>query len=315
MDIKDLKGLVEAYQSVYVEEDVEQLDEQGGRLPGPARRAAQQAARERQNVQRAQAPTLPTGRQRGASFKYQAVAADKGRGGDAAYRAGGGDAAAKSGLTRQQIQQKGMAATKAAAAKPAPTPAAKPSPKPAPTPAAKPAAPAAAKPAAKPAATGGTKPAAVGSAAKVEPAKPAAEPKIKKDVADIKSMQSASQERQKASTPQLSARAQALKAGGPKGGARERMLNQSFDMFDVVLGHLLDEGYAETEQAALAIMANMSEDWKDSIVEAVKGESSERRKGLAAERKAGNRPLSAKEGEKYASHKLAQIAYAKRRKD
>jgi hypothetical protein len=113
----------------------------------------------------------------------------------------------------------------------------------------------------------------------------------------------------------MSARAQALKAGGPKGGARERMLNQSFDMFDVVLGHLLDEGYAETEQAALAIMANMSEDWKDSIVEAVKGESSERRKGLAAERKAGNRPLSAKEGEKYASHKLAQIAYAKRRKD
>jgi len=48
---------------------------------------------------------------------------------------------------------------------------------------------------------------------------------------------------------------------------REKALNQSFDLFDVVLGHLLDEGYADTEQAALAIMANMSEEWKQSIVE------------------------------------------------
>jgi len=40
-----------------------------------------------------------------------------------------------------------------------------------------------------------------------------------------------------------------------------------FDLFDVVLGHLLDEGYADTEEAALAIMANMSEEWKQSILE------------------------------------------------
>jgi len=38
-------------------------------------------------------------------------------------------------------------------------------------------------------------------------------------------------------------------------------------VFDIVKGHLLDEGYADTEQAALAIMANMSEEWKQSIVE------------------------------------------------
>jgi len=50
------------------------------------------------------------------------------------------------------------------------------------------------------------------------------------------------------------------------------------------------------------------------VDEAVKGESSERRKDLAAERKAGHRPLPAKEGEKYASHKLSQMAYAKRRR-
>jgi hypothetical protein len=49
--------------------------------------------------------------------------------------------------------------------------------------------------------------------------------------------------------------------------AREKMLNQSFDLFDVIKGYLLDEGYADTEESALAIMANMSEEWKQSIVE------------------------------------------------
>jgi hypothetical protein len=41
----------------------------------------------------------------------------------------------------------------------------------------------------------------------------------------------------------------------------------SFDPFDVIKGHLLDEGYADTEEAALVIMANMSEEWRESIVE------------------------------------------------
>jgi len=50
------------------------------------------------------------------------------------------------------------------------------------------------------------------------------------------------------------------------------------------------------------------------VDEAVKGESSERRKDLAAERRAGHRPLPAKEGEKYASHKLSQMAYVKRKR-
>jgi hypothetical protein len=42
-----------------------------------------------------------------------------------------------------------------------------------------------------------------------------------------------------------------------------------FDMFDVVKAHLLDEGYADTEESALVIMANMSEEWRQSIVEKV----------------------------------------------
>jgi hypothetical protein len=43
---------------------------------------------------------------------------------------------------------------------------------------------------------------------------------------------------------------------------------EDFDLFDVIKGHLLDEGYADTEEAAFAIMANMSEDWRQSIIEA-----------------------------------------------
>jgi len=42
---------------------------------------------------------------------------------------------------------------------------------------------------------------------------------------------------------------------------------QSFYLFDIIKGHLLDEGYADTEDAAINIMANMSEEWKQSIVE------------------------------------------------
>ena len=44
-------------------------------------------------------------------------------------------------------------------------------------------------------------------------------------------------------------------------------LNQSFDIFDVVAGYLLDEGYADTPEAAIAIMSNMSEEWRQSIIE------------------------------------------------
>ena len=44
-------------------------------------------------------------------------------------------------------------------------------------------------------------------------------------------------------------------------------LKQDVDMFELVKGHLMSEGYADDEKAALAIMANMSEQWKDSIVE------------------------------------------------
>ena len=46
-------------------------------------------------------------------------------------------------------------------------------------------------------------------------------------------------------------------------------LNNSYDIYDIILSHLLDEGYADTQEAAEAIMVNMSEDWRESIIEEV----------------------------------------------
>jgi len=42
---------------------------------------------------------------------------------------------------------------------------------------------------------------------------------------------------------------------------------ESVDLFDYLLEYLVAEGYADTNKAALVIMANMSEEWKQSIVE------------------------------------------------
>jgi hypothetical protein len=42
--------------------------------------------------------------------------------------------------------------------------------------------------------------------------------------------------------------------------------NEAVDLYDIILSHLLDEGYADTEQAAEAIMVNMSEDWREDII-------------------------------------------------
>ena len=41
---------------------------------------------------------------------------------------------------------------------------------------------------------------------------------------------------------------------------------EQVDIYDIILSHLLDEGYAETPEAAEAIMVNMSEEWRDSII-------------------------------------------------
>ena len=47
---------------------------------------------------------------------------------------------------------------------------------------------------------------------------------------------------------------------------RNKTKKESYDLYDIILSHLLDEGYADTQEAAESIMVNMSEEWKESIV-------------------------------------------------
>ena len=130
----------------------------------------------------------------------------------------------------------------------------------APAPAARPAAPAPAAPkvSPKPAAT----PAPAGGSALDRATAAASKPTAfsPKPQSDVGAMIARSQARQAAQTPKPAAA-----PAKPMGGARGRLMS-SFDPFDVIKGHLLDEGYADTEEAALAIMANMSESWKNSII-------------------------------------------------
>jgi hypothetical protein len=51
-----------------------------------------------------------------------------------------------------------------------------------------------------------------------------------------------------------------------KSVANTRDFDENYDIYDIILSHLLDEGYAETPEAAEAIMVNMSEEWRESIM-------------------------------------------------
>jgi hypothetical protein len=50
--------------------------------------------------------------------------------------------------------------------------------------------------------------------------------------------------------------------------SQSKLNKEQVDLYDIILSHLLDEGYAETPEAAEAIMVNMSEEWRECIVEA-----------------------------------------------
>ena len=54
--------------------------------------------------------------------------------------------------------------------------------------------------------------------------------------------------------------------GGKLPEPKKTPITSSFDYFDVVKGYLIDEGYADTEEAAIAIMGNMSDAWVRSII-------------------------------------------------
>jgi len=49
---------------------------------------------------------------------------------------------------------------------------------------------------------------------------------------------------------------------------KARLKKEETDLYDIILSHLLDEGYAETPEAAESIMVNMGEEWISTILEA-----------------------------------------------
>jgi hypothetical protein len=44
-------------------------------------------------------------------------------------------------------------------------------------------------------------------------------------------------------------------------------VGEEVDLYDTILSHLMNEGYADTIEAAEGIMVNMSEEWRESIME------------------------------------------------
>jgi len=74
------------------------------------------------------------------------------------------------------------------------------------------------------------------------------------------------------------------KAPSPKEKAKARKalgLGEAVDLYDIILSHLLDEGYADTQEQAEVIMVNMSEDWRESIVEEVLDERNRGEEGMS----------------------------------
>ena len=69
---------------------------------------------------------------------------------------------------------------------------------------------------------------------------------------------------------------------------------EEVDLYDIILLHLLDEGYAETLEAAEVMMVNMSEGWRQSIVEGRDVERGEEDDSPAV--RAHNKSLKGKDG-------------------
>ena len=47
---------------------------------------------------------------------------------------------------------------------------------------------------------------------------------------------------------------------------QEEVLDESIDIFNYMMEYLISEGYADTNENALVIMANMSEEWREDIL-------------------------------------------------
>ena len=112
--------------------------------------------------------------------------------------------------------------------------------------------------------------------------------------------------------PHLDKKKTMLKKLSRKAWSRVEQNNEAVDLYDVVLSHLLDEGYADTQQAAKAIMANMSEEWIDSIVDEVITEGEKPFPYQKVDKKqASLRPNLGKDGKSF--DRVVKMGMAKRR--
>jgi hypothetical protein len=91
----------------------------------------------------------------------------------------------------------------------------------------------------------------------------------------------------------------------------QRMNKEQVDLYDIILSYLLDEGYAETQEAAEVMMVNMSEEWREEILdEKVLGQDPESRKAASKERTTGEtRRLPPSRGKEYANNQKKSISY------
>jgi hypothetical protein len=110
-----------------------------------------------------------------------------------------------------------------------------------------------------------------------------------KAVGAVKSSSDTAQSKMRAAGSEVKKGAKGLVAGAARAvsrGARDvaRKLGEDVDLYDVVLEHLLDQGFADTEEAATVIMANMSEEWREEILDEAEQSSMPPRRS-AAERK------------------------------
>ena len=99
-----------------------------------------------------------------------------------------------------------------------------------------------------------------------------------------------------------------LAATNARHAEKTRLMNpqESYDpdLFDVILEHLITEGYADTNENALVIMANMSEEWRESIVEEVLDERNRGEGGMSDREVSRRRNLGGNTRSKVSSSSL-----------
>jgi len=90
---------------------------------------------------------------------------------------------------------------------------------------------------------------------------------LKNKLRDVETLRKLASRKRTQKTDYGSGNKAARRAGKEVEDSRVAQYDESYDLYDIILSHLLDEGYAETVEAAESIMVNMSEDWRESICE------------------------------------------------